>query len=142
MSKVFVYSRGEYNSLGSSVRNRPTIRIHNIADRNFYPHYEEDKLVLFFNDEKIMNLSLWRMFKSFWNLEDRCLNKKMTIEILDYLRKNKGKDIIVHCEYGQSRSVAVAMFLRDYYGYSIVNKKEEELTKYNDWVLMLLKRYN
>lgn len=142
MSKVFVYSRGEYNSLGASVRNRPTIRIHNIADRNFYPHSEEGKLVLFFNDEKIMNLSLWRMFKSFFNLDNRCLNKKMTLEILEYLKKNEGKDIIVHCEYGQSRSVAVAMFLRDYYGYSIINKKEEELTKYNDWVLLLLKRYN
>lgn len=38
-------------------------------------------------------------------------------EILKFLYKNREKDFIIHCDAGISRSVAVALFLKDYFGH-------------------------
>lgn len=142
MSNIYIYSRGSYENLKSEVlENKAIIRIHNINDKKWYPNKEENKLVLFFNDYKMHNISLFEKIKAYLNFETTCLNKATAIEILDYINNNKEKDFIIHCEYGRSRSVAIAIFLRDNLGYTIKNKKEEELKHYNDWVLSLLQKF-
>lgn len=140
MSNVSIYSRGTYENL-SDLENKAVIRIHNINDKKWYPNQEENKLVLFFNDYRTENISFIDKIKANLGLETRCLNKIKAKEILKYIKENKGKDFIIHCEYGKSRSVAVAIFLRDNLGYTIINKKEEELKHYNNWVLSMLKKF-
>lgn len=140
MSNVYIYSRGAYENL-SDLRNNAVIRIHNIHDKKWYPNQEENKLILFFNDYKTENISFIDKIKANLGLETHCLNKIKAKEILNYIKENKGKDFIIHCEYGKSRSVAVAIFLRDNLGYTIINKKEEELKHYNNWVLSMLKKF-
>lgn len=39
------------------------------------------------------------------------------MQILRFVERNVGKDIVVHCEYGVSRSPAVAKFIIEHYGY-------------------------
>lgn len=142
MSNISIYSRGSYENLSSDfLKDKAIIRIHNINDKQWYPNEEPNKLVLFFNDEKNNNISLIEKYKAILGFETKCLNKKKAIKIIDYIKNNKEKDFIIHCEYGKSRSVAIAIFLRDNLGYSIINKKPEELKQYNDWVFFLLKKF-
>ena len=79
--------------------------------------------------------------KAQYNIETMCFMKKQVKEIKEYIEKNKNKDLIIHCEYGKSRSVAIGIFLRDNLNYRIINKEEKELIKYNDWVLLMLKKF-
>ena len=142
MSNISIYSRGSYENLSSEfLKDKAIIRIHNINDKQWYPNEEKNKLILFFNDEKKSNISFIEKHKAIFGFETKCLNKPKTMKIIDYIKNNKEKDFIIHCEYGKSRSVAIAMFLRDNLGYSIINKKTEELKQYNDWVFFLLKKF-
>lgn len=142
MSNISIYSRGSYENLSSEfLKDKAIIRIHNINDKQWYPNEEKNKLILFFNDEKKSNISFIEKYKAMFGFETKCLNKQKAIKIIDYIKNNKEKDFIIHCEYGKSRSVAIAMFLRDNLGYSIINKKPEELKQYNDWVFFLLKKF-
>ena len=79
-------------------------------------------------------------FKANLGFKTKHLNKILAIKIVNYIKANKDKDFVIHCEYGRSRSVAVALFLKENLNYTIANKKDNELTKYNDWVLLLLKK--
>ena len=141
MSNVYIYSRGSYENLSQDfLSNKVIIRIHNIRDEKWYPIEEENKLVLFFNDIKMDNLSFMDKFKANLGFKTKHLNKILAIKIVNYIKANKDKDFVIHCEYGRSRSVAVALFLKENLNYTIANKKDNELTKYNDWVLLLLKK--
>lgn len=139
MSNVSIYSRGAYENL-SGLKDKAVIRIHNMNDKKWYPNEENGKLILFFNDLKTENISMVDKIKANIGMKTKCLNKIDAQKIINYIKKNQGKDFIVHCEYGKSRSVAVAIFLRDNFGYIINNKKEEELIHYNNWVLNMLKK--
>lgn len=142
MSNIYIYSRGVYENLKPEfLKNKAIIRIHNINDKTWYPSEEKGKLILFFNDEKIYNLSLAQRIKATIGLRTSCLNKIDALKILEYIKENKDKDFLIHCEYGKSRSVAIGIFLRDFFGYNISNKEENELSHYNDWVLSLLKKF-
>ncbi len=44
-------------------------------------------------------------------------NRKHMKKIMSFLRKNKGKHLIVNCAAGVSRSSAIAKFLEDFVGY-------------------------
>lgn len=63
-------------------------------------------------------------------------------EMIDFIKKNNDKDFVIHCEYGKKRSVAVAVFLKNFYGYTITNKTQEEQNNYNEYVYKLLKDNN
>lgn len=142
MSNVLIYSRGSYEGLNiDMLKNKAIIRIHNINDIKWYPNQENEKLILFFNDYKMHNLSFFQKIKGLIGMKTSYLNKIDALKIIEYIKKNKEKDFIIHCEYGRSRSVAIALFLREFLGYKITNKEENELLKYNDWVLYLLKRF-
>lgn len=142
MSNIHIYSRGSYENLPlESLEGKAIIRIHNINDKKWYPHYEDKKLVLFFNDYKLNNLSFLDKIKGILGLNTLYLNKDIALNIINYIKENKDKDFIIHCEYGRSRSVAIGIFLRDNLGYKIINKKDSELSQYNDWVLYMLKKF-
>lgn len=142
MSNVYIYSRGFYENLDvETLENKAIIRIHNINDKNWYPNKEDGKLILFFNDYKKNNISFIGKIKGIIGLKTLYFNKKNALEIINYIKENKNKDFVIHCEYGRSRSIAIGIFLRDELGYKICNKKDSELTHYNDWVLFLLKKF-
>jgi predicted protein tyrosine phosphatase len=142
MSNIYIYSRGLYEQLNyNELEGKAIIRIHNLSDKKWYPEKEDGKLILFFNDLKINNISFIDKLKSQYDFETTCFMRQHVKEIKNYINKNKNKDLIIHCEYGKSRSVAISMYLRDYLKYKIINKEEKELTKYNDWVLLMLKKF-
>lgn len=142
MSNIYIYSRGMYEQLSlNEIKDKAIIRIHNLSDKKWYPEKEDNKLILFFNDLKLNNISFIDKIKAQYNIETMCFMKKQVKEIKEYIEKNKNKDLIIHCEYGKSRSVAIGIFLRDNLNYIIINKEEKELIKYNDWVLLMLKKF-
>lgn len=142
MSNIYIYSRGLYEELNSSdLEGKAVIRIHNLTDKKWYSEEEDGKLVLFFNDLKLNNISFIDKIKSQYDFETTCFMKKHVQQIKKYINENKEKDLIIHCEYGKSRSVAISIYLRDYLNYKIINKEEKDLKKYNDWVLLMLKKF-
>lgn len=142
MSNVYIYSRGAYENLRPELlEGKAVIRIHNIHDENWYPNEEDGKLILFFNDYKSHNLSWVQKIKGLLGFKTIYLNKQNTLRIIKYIKDNKHKEFIIHCEYGRSRSIAIGIFLTQQLGYKIVNKKNDELNQYNDWVLYLLKKF-
>jgi hypothetical protein len=57
--RVQIYSRGIYEQLPLvELKGKAIIRIHNLNDKKWYPNTEEGKLILFFDDLKLNNLSL------------------------------------------------------------------------------------
>lgn len=142
MSNIYIYSRGEYQALDESfLNNKAIIRIHNIKDKNWYPHCEEKKLVLFFEDLKTKQIPIIEKLKSQLGYETYVFHKNLALKTIEYIKNNHDKDFIIHCEYGKSRSVAIGLFIEKYYLYTIKNKKPNELNSYNDWVFNLLKNY-
>lgn len=47
--------------------------------------------------------------------EPGCLSIDLGLKILDFIEKNKGKDFIIHCMAGMSRSAGIAYFIWTYY---------------------------
>lgn len=47
----------------------------------------------------------------------RCISKEDAARLYKFIEKNNGKDFIIHCRAGKSRSQGVARFLYDCYGY-------------------------
>lgn len=142
MSKIYIYSRGDYEALDKSfLENKAIIRIHNIKDKNWYPHFEEKKLVLFFEDLKSHQIPITEKIKSKLGFTTKAFHKILALKTIEYINTHKNKDFIIHCEYGKSRSVAIALFIQTYYSHSIENKKNSDLQYYNDWVIKLLKKF-
>lgn len=141
MLKIYIYSRGDFEALDQNfLKNKAVIRIHNIKDKKWYPNHEDKKLVLFFEDLKAHQIPLIEKIKSQLGFQTKAFHKDLAKQTIQYIKNNKDKDFIIHCEYGKSRSVAIALFIQQYYLHTIENKKISELQSYNDWVLNLLKK--
>ena len=70
MSNIYIYSRGLYEELNSSdLEGKAVIRIHNLTDKKWYSEEEDGKLVLFFNDLKLNNISFIDKIKSQYDFE-------------------------------------------------------------------------
>ena len=52
-------------------------------------------------------------------LDVTLFNESHAKEIIAFVERNKNVPLIVHCDAGMSRSVAVAVFLNEQYGYDI-----------------------
>lgn len=142
MSKIYIYSRGDYEALDKSfLENKAIIRIHNIKDKNWYPQLEDKKLVLFFEDLKLHQIPFVEKIKAILGFETKAFHRNLALQVIKYIKDNKEKDFIIHCEYGKSRSVAIALFIQHHYLHNIENKKSHELQSYNDWVSNLLKKF-
>lgn len=143
MKKVYIYSRGEFNSLNPDfLKNKSIIRMHNVNDEKWYDKEHNDGIVLFFNDIKEHELSFWSKFSAtFLNKRDAWFNQSDALKINSFIKKNLNKDFVIHCEYGKSRSVGVALFLNNNWGYHIENRRSHELRNANGWVIKLLQKY-
>lgn len=66
------------------------------------------------------------------------INKKQTLQLLEFIEKYKDKNFIIHCAAGISRSGAVAQFINETYGHSL---KPEfwKVSHPNNYVLYMLR---
>lgn len=141
MARVWVYNRFEFASLMPNfVQDKKIIRFHNFKDKGWYPQQEDNALVFFFDDVGFSQLTWIERIKSSFLTNQPFCTKDDIEKIKDFVAKHRDDDFIVHCEYGKSRSVAFAVFLKEKYGYQIMNKKEEELKCANNWMLYLFER--
>lgn len=46
-------------------------------------------------------------------------DEEMAKELLAFIEKNRGRDFVIHCDAGMSRSVGVASFMKEAYEYEI-----------------------
>lgn len=139
-----MYSRGEYLSLPEDfLEDKAIIRIHNINDKEWYEHEVDKGIVMFFNDLKSYDLSRFDKIKAqYFNRNYKYFTKRDCLQLINFIHENKNKDIVVHCQFGRSRSVAVAVHLKNKYQYAIANKTDKELEKANDWMLTLFNKYD
>lgn len=141
--KIHIYSRGRFALLDDEfLANKAIIRIHNKKDLGWYDDKMANGIVLFFDDLKINDIP-WktRLKACYINADYDCFSKKDAQVLLKFIHANLEKDFVIHCEYGKSRSVAVAFFMKQEYNFKIMNKNKEEMLKGNDWMLKLLKKY-
>lgn len=61
--------------------------------------------------------------KDWNNYVFKAMSESQGEEIVNFIEKNKGKNFMVHCTAGISRSGAVASFIRDFY----LNDEEQDL---------------
>lgn len=67
-------------------------------------------------------------------------DKSMGEKIIALLTKHRDAPIIVHCDAGQSRSVAVGAFIRDFFGYSLYLNETPNDNSRNIHVYNVLRR--
>ena len=72
------------------------------------------------------------------------ISDETVLKILDFINIHKGKDILIHCAAGVSRSGAIALYLHLFHDYEL-KTRFWELSKPNPFVLgklIILKKYN
>lgn len=68
----------------------------------------------------------------------RPISKETTLQILDFIEKNKDKNFIIHCAAGISRSAAVAQFISEAYGHGL-KPNFWNVSHPNNYVLYMLR---
>lgn len=148
MKTVDVHIRSKVmNELDSYDDNTAVIVIHNAKDKDWYDDEPENAKFFFFNDEvPIKKGFLSQILTAFIKEEPQAImSDEDAREMLSFIKKNIGKDFIVACEYGRGRSVAVARFMEDNFGYDLINLPEDmdgrnEVSNGNSWVYYQLKK--
>lgn len=141
-SSIYIYNRGEFESLDPDfLKNKAIIRIHNRTDQEWYKSVYPNGIELFFEDVDTLSF-LEKIKATRFESFVTCFTKSQAIDLLQFIRKNKNKDFLIHCQYGKSRSVAVGLFIRENFKGTIVNREEVELKTPNVWVLELLNKVN
>lgn len=62
-------------------------------------------------------------------------NEQQAHQIIQFIKNNKGKPFIVHCDAGMSRSVAVAVFLEQFFDYKMILHSTDSTKCCNNFVL-------
>ena len=160
MSKksIYIFSRGEFIELPrEELQNKAIIRIHSNRDKGWY---DQDKysnmLQVYFDDLTKENLKWyerwWCFHSSFidimkisasWSGQEHVaypITYDTASEIIEFIKKNQKRDFVIHSEYGQSRSVAVGLFIKNNFGGILENKTIKECERANDWVLEVLEK--
>lgn len=143
MKNIFIYSRGSFEALPADfLTGKAIIRIHNVTDKKWYNTELPCGIELFFDDLKKDSLSFWEKQQAVWLPTENLLffTSKQAKILCTFINQHQDKDFIIHCQYGRSRSVAVALFIKKFYSGKIANKEESELKKANNWVLELLEK--
>lgn len=72
---------------------------------------------------------------------DKSFSASDATEVRRFLQRNIKNDIVVHCDYGKSRSVAIAKYIESY-GHRLIetDAQKQEGRVGNKWVTHLLKR--
>lgn len=150
MSNIYVYSKGEFNQLPLGfLNNKAIIRIHNIKEQNWINHIPVENIINLYFDDINQNDLFW--YEKIYihlpiiiqnKLKMNFIKKNQILKLLDFIKRNKDFDFIIHCEFGKSRSVAVAKFIEDFYRGKLNNKKQADCKNYNTLVYNLLKKLN
>jgi predicted protein tyrosine phosphatase len=138
------HSIGKFDELSIEKKNNAAvIRIFNSTERD----WEEDtkkfqnELRVFFDDVRWEDLSWFERIQMTCGVASKSwFSKSLAVEISGFLARNQNAPLLVHCEYGKSRSVAVAKYAIEKFGYRCSNKTEKELSKANSLMLRLLMR--
>lgn len=141
-SSIYIYNRGEFEALApEALKNKAIIRIHNNKDKEWYNSKYPNGIELFFED--VDTLSFIEKIKAqYFEKNMPCFTKSQALDLLNFIKKNKGRDFIIHCQYGKSRSVSVGLFIEKNFKGTIINRIPEELKTPNQWVLELLNKLN
>lgn len=120
MPKIDVCSRLQVHAGGFYDENKILISIQNPSKKytyRYYPEYERfyDHIILEFWDLT----ALWQSYELF--------NSDIADQIYAFIAKHPDRDIVIHCDAGASRSVAVGTVLRDLIGYEVtLNSYDKE----------------
>lgn len=155
---IYVYSRGKFENLSETeLTDKAIIRIHNSWDKDWYDNASNKQnpcIELFFDDLSINNLTWiekkvanhpqWKKVLKYnpWNKQNPSypMDLDQAKLLIDFIKTHASRDFIIHCQYGKSRSVAVAVFIKNHFDGIIENKTEEELQHANTWVLEMLNK--
>lgn len=140
---IHIFNRGDFEALEPTfLKDKAIIRIHDVTDKEWYNSKYPCGIELFFNDLRKSNLSFFEKLKANYlkNINATYFTKLQAEQLNNFINKNKNKDFIIHCQYGRSRSVGVAVFMVKNYNAIITNKTKEELKKANDWVIEMLEK--
>ncbi len=141
MSHVYVFSRSEFLNLQSDfLKNKKIIQIHNIHDKEWYPNQIPNGLVFFFEDRHLSEISFLKKFKAMKSIQSTLFTKKDAMTIQQFIAKNQNFDFIIHCEYGKSRSVAIAYFMKTRFGFHVINKEEKDFQFQNSWMQFIFSK--
>lgn len=155
MSNIYVYSKGEFvNTPLEKLNDKAIIRVYNSRDKDWKDRSDHylTLLEVFFDDVQLEQLS-WHekinlKFPSIGSFIYLFLNKSESVlfteqdaqTIIKFIKKHKDKDFAIQCEYGKSRSIAIALFMKKFFKGYIANKDAEEITHYNEFVYNTLKK--
>ena len=68
-------------------------------------------------------------------------SEQMASKLFEFISKRgNGRSFLVHCDAGMSRSVAVGMFIKEYYNYFLHLEVAQDCSAYNVHVFNLLRR--
>lgn len=135
------FSQGEFRKLMQELNDVDFKKYNVICIFNTYEsviHTPKSSLKLFFNDVNNEQLSVFEKFifnreENIYNLFVKCKKKVKPFYGLPFTENHAkqiknfidlDKDILVHCEYGHSRSVAVASYFQQYHYYTYLNENE------------------
>lgn len=150
MSNIYVYNKGEFNQLSLDfLNNKAIIRIHNIKEKDWVNTLEIKNIINLYFDDINKEQLLWyekiywylpSVIQNQWNI--KFIKRTQALQIIEFIKNNKNMDFIIHCEFGKSRSVAIAMFIKQFYNGTLRNKEDYECQNYNRLVFNLLKKLN
>ena len=66
---------------------------------------------------------------------------EQAIQLLEFLNKYFGRDMVVHCDAGISRSVAIGCFMRDHLDYELELHGGQNEDDMNKWVYRVLNKH-
>lgn len=149
MSNIFIYSLGEFLNLDNEILlNKAIIRIYNSKAKDWEEDNSENNVIkIFFDDIKKFQLKWYEKIDFFWiknfftSKDDSILLSDIDAKkLISFIKKNKEKDFLIHCEFGKSRSVAVGLFIEKYFDGKIINKTKDECLGFNDLVIEKLEK--
>lgn len=112
--KTYVFSRYEFSKYLDIYKD---MNFGKLPDNTAFIEIE-DQFVPFYFDNDDHNIIRLR-FDDAESNEPRCMSENQAKQLVAFIEDNYGKDFIIHCAAGQSRSAAVQRFIVDsYQGYS------------------------
>lgn len=139
MFKIHTYSLGDLSQIVHHIpREDRIMQFDNVSQFGWLKDRAPDDVSLYFDDTEPRQYP-WKERFTFWTKGGQESNKPLWPEhyMLAWQAKiiaakliawqKENRDIHIACEYGKSRSVAVAQVAKEYYGYEYQNEKTGNL---------------
>lgn len=145
MNKVLVYSKAEFhNVVEESREGKAYISIEGTSECIKYYIKDDDNEHLLPSSSDVINLDFDDVTEDKFKYKGHIfstITMNQAKEVVDFVIRNIGKDIIVHCKAGRSRSQAVGRFIIDCFPDEYREDEKRPLYRdgYNPEVLKRLK---